>query len=116
MTKNHRRDPVHGKRVEAECVVESVRRVPIRQRVDVLVCGGGPAGVGAAIAAAREGARTLLIERHGMLGGVWTAGLLNPFFECLGRGWCVDDLTRRLERRGDREQGGPGGRARGRGH
>ncbi len=100
MARNSRQDPVHGKHLEADCVVESVRRVPIRQRVDVLVCGGGPAGVGAAIAAAREGARTLLIERHGMLGGVWTAGLLNPFFECLGRGWCVDDLTGRLERRG----------------
>jgi len=38
--------------------------------VDVLVVGGGPAGVGAAIGAARTGVRTLLLERHGFLGGI----------------------------------------------
>ncbi len=37
---------------------------------DVLVCGGGPAGLGAAIAAARSGARVLLLERYGFLGGI----------------------------------------------
>ncbi len=68
----------------------------MRGSYDVIVCGGGPAGVGAAPAAAREGARTLLIEKYGMLGGVWTAGLLNPFFECVGRGWLVDELMRKL--------------------
>jgi len=41
-----------------------------RYEVDVLVCGGGPAGVGAAIAAARAGAKTLLVERYGFFGGV----------------------------------------------
>lgn len=46
------------------------------QEVDVLVAGGGPAGVTAAIAAAREGARTLLIEQFGFLGGMATAGLV----------------------------------------
>lgn len=40
--------------------------------VDVLVCGGGPAGIGAAIAAARRGARTMLVEQQGCLGGVAT--------------------------------------------
>lgn len=43
---------------------------------DVLVCGGGPAGFSAAVSAARGGAKTLLIERNGCLGGIWTAGLL----------------------------------------
>ncbi|MEI6493260.1 MAG: FAD-dependent oxidoreductase, partial [Verrucomicrobiota bacterium] len=42
---------------------------------DVIVCGGGPAGIGAALAAARNGAKTRLIEVNGCLGGVWTAGL-----------------------------------------
>ncbi len=46
------------------------------QEVDVLVAGGGPAGVTAAIAAAREGARTLLVEQFGFLGGMATAGLV----------------------------------------
>ena len=43
---------------------------------DVLVVGGGPAGVNAAIASVRNSARTLLLERHGFLGGLLTAGLV----------------------------------------
>lgn len=45
---------------------------------DVIVCGGGPAGFIAATAAAREGAKTALIERYGFLGGMATAGFVNP--------------------------------------
>ena len=45
---------------------------------DVVVCGGGPAGVFAAIAAAREGAKVALVERFGFLGGMATAGLVMP--------------------------------------
>lgn len=47
-------------------------------RAEVIVCGAGPSGVAAAIAAARGGARTLLIERYGFVGGMATAGLVNP--------------------------------------
>lgn len=43
--------------------------------VDVLVAGGGPVGLGAAIGAARQGVRTLLVERVGFLGGVAAIGL-----------------------------------------
>lgn len=46
---------------------------------DVVVAGGGVAGVAAAVSSARMGARTLLIERYGFLGGLGTAGLVNPF-------------------------------------
>jgi len=46
---------------------------------DVLIVGGGTAGVAAAVAAGRNGADTLLIERYGFLGGTMTAGLINPF-------------------------------------
>lgn len=46
---------------------------------DVLVAGGGVAGVAAAVSAARQGAKTLLVERYGFLGGLGTAGLVNPF-------------------------------------
>ncbi|MBI5832573.1 MAG: FAD-dependent oxidoreductase, partial [Armatimonadetes bacterium] len=95
-----KRDEVHGMRIEPGAVLEAPRRTPLRADVDVLVCGAGPAGLGAALAAAREGARVLLCERWGEPGGVWTAGLLNPFFEPYGRGWVVDELRARLESAG----------------
>ncbi len=77
-------------------VAEPSRATPVAARVDVLVVGGGPAGVGAALAAAEQGANTLLIERREMLGGTWTAGLVNPFFEFQNRGWIVARLVERL--------------------
>ncbi len=46
---------------------------------DVIVAGGGLSGVAAAVAAAREGASVLLVEKYGFLGGMATAGLVNPF-------------------------------------
>ncbi len=46
---------------------------------DVVVCGAGPAGLNAAIAAARSGARTVLIERYGFIGGMSTAALVYPW-------------------------------------
>lgn len=49
---------------------------------DVIVAGGGPAGIAAAVSAAREGAKTALIERYGILGGMLTAGHVQPI---LGR-------------------------------
>ena len=49
---------------------------------DVLVVGGGPAGVCAAIAAARHGARVVLAEQGGCLGGMATRGLVGPFMTC----------------------------------
>ena len=55
------------------------RSIPLDDSWDVLVAGGGPAGCAAAIAAAREGARTLLLEAAGQLGGMGTAGLV-PWF------------------------------------
>ncbi len=55
------------------------RRVPVRHDVDVFVAGGGPAGVAAAAAAARQGARVFLAERNTCLGGMGTAGML-PLF------------------------------------
>ena len=52
-------------------------RRPTLAQVDVLVVGGGPAGIGAALGAARQGAKTLLIENHSFFGGVaaWSMGM-----------------------------------------
>lgn len=55
---------------------EPARDLPLIQEADVIVCGAGPAGVTAAITAARAGAKVKLFEWRGCLGGVWTAGLL----------------------------------------
>ena len=70
---------------------EKGRRLPVCTSVDVLVAGGGVSGFSAAVAAARNGARTLLVERNGVLGGVATAGLMiswgvrGKFFDHQGR-------------------------------
>jgi len=74
---------------------------------DVLVCGGGVAGVVAAIAAAREGASVILVEKSGMVGGMATGGLVGPFMTCFspdGKRQLVkgifDEMIRRLEEKG----------------
>ena len=58
----------------------STTGIPVVSESDVLVCGGGPAGFVAAIAAARNGARTTLLERYGFLGGMASAGMVNPIY------------------------------------
>jgi len=60
----------------ASYISEPARDLPLRKECDVLVVGGGPAGIAAATAAARNGARTVLLERYGNLGGLATGGLI----------------------------------------
>lgn len=55
-----------------DMINESARQTPVIAQTDVLVIGGGPAGLSAAIAAGRLGARTMIVERYGSLGGVLT--------------------------------------------
>ena len=80
-------------------ITERERQTPIVADVDVLVAGGGPAGVGAALSAARAGARTLLVERYGCLGGMWTTGLLNPLFDHANKGGIARELVTALKQR-----------------
>ena len=67
-----------GKGTFMRTVYEPARETPVIAEVDVCVVGGGPGGLPAAVAAARCGARTLLVERYGFLGGLATAGLVSP--------------------------------------
>ncbi|MAG36367.1 MAG: hypothetical protein CL878_09000, partial [Dehalococcoidia bacterium] len=57
------------KRMSSGTVVEPAREVPIAYEVDVAVVGAGIAGLCAALTAGRQGAKTLLIDRFGSLGG-----------------------------------------------
>ena len=60
-------------------VTEPAREVPLFGSFDVVVLGGGPAGIAAAAAAARLGAGVLLVERYGLLGGMGTAAGVTNF-------------------------------------
>jgi 2-polyprenyl-6-methoxyphenol hydroxylase-like FAD-dependent oxidoreductase len=59
-----------------QTIHEPPRETPVLKRTDVLVVGGGSAGVSAAVAAARAGAEVTLVERYGSLGGLATGGLI----------------------------------------
>ena len=61
--------------------------INVKKNYDVIVCGGGVAGVAAAVSAAQNGMSTLLLEKSNLLGGLGTLGLINLFFPmCNGRG------------------------------
>lgn len=57
-------------------IVQPAREIACFRETDVVVVGGGPAGFAAALASARTGAKTILIERYGSLGGLFTNGLV----------------------------------------
>ena len=56
---------------------EPAKEIPVSREVDVLVVGSGPAGIGAAVRAGRAGAKTMLIESQGCVGGIATAGMMS---------------------------------------
>ncbi|HEY1083543.1 MAG TPA: FAD-dependent oxidoreductase [Prosthecobacter sp.] len=80
---------------------EPAHDLPLVEDADVIVCGAGPAGVTAAITAARAGARVRLFEWRGCLGGVWTAGLLGYFLDFNKPGF-AKELRDKLDERGAR--------------
>lgn len=65
--------------MSSKTIQEPARQIPVYGEYDVAVLGGGPAGIAAAVAAARAGRRTLLIERYGFLGGMGTAAGVTNF-------------------------------------
>ena len=60
-------------------LTEPSRQTPVLGEYDVVVLGGGPAGIAAAVTAARAGRSTLLVERYGFLGGMGTAAGVTNF-------------------------------------
>jgi hypothetical protein len=87
-------------------ISEAARETPVLTETEVLVVGGGAAGTAAAIAAARTGADTMLVERHGALGGLATGGLITLLLTLddghgrqVVRGLC-QEVTERLTARG----------------
>ena len=86
---------------------EPARDVKVVAQADVVVVGGGPAGMAAALGAARNGASTILLERYNHLGGLASGGMVlvlddmwdSTFNEISVRGVCLD-LIERLDSRG----------------
>src|SRR3977135_3157654 len=71
--------PSRNPNLPPRTITEPAREVPLYGEYEVAVLGGGPAGIAAAVAAARAGRRTLLIERYGFLGGLGTAAGVTNF-------------------------------------
>ncbi len=85
-------------------IYEQEQKIPVYKEADVLVVGGGPAGLCAAVGAARGGARVVLMERYGYLGGMATGGYV-LLLDCLddGKGnvivkGMVEEMIRRLRK------------------
>lgn len=74
------------------------RKVDVLSAHDVLVVGSGPAGIAAAVSASRAGARTLLLERHGAVGGNLTLGNISPILGSVSRGTMYDEIVALLAR------------------
>jgi hypothetical protein len=81
-------------------IEEPARVTPVVDTSDVVVCGGGPAGIAAALAAAREGASVRLIESAGNLGGILTTGLLSWILDCGNKSGLMEELIDRLSAEG----------------
>ena len=94
-----------------ETIIEKEKRVPVRAKAEVIVAGGGLAGVAAAVASARAGAKTILIERNSFPGGVATAGMCCSVFNCFytpGHELIVKGLPLEIVDRLAADGGGPG--------
>jgi hypothetical protein len=87
-----------GSQEKRKLISEPERKTPVVAETDVLVCGGGFAGVAAAVSAARNGAKVLLLEKDGYLGGLCTAGLVITT-PPLDNGWNAE-IARRLQKKG----------------
>lgn len=76
--------------------IQIKRNISVKESYDVIVAGAGPAGICAAVAAARMGSRVALIERYGVIGGNLTVGHVGPVLGMVGKGTMRDELMERL--------------------
>lgn len=81
--------------------IKETLQTPVAGSYDVVVCGGGPAGVCAAIGAARCGASVLLVEEQWSLGGMWTGGFVNPLFDYANKDGLMNEIVDTLKERGE---------------
>lgn len=82
-------------------ILDPQKQIPVAAEVDVLVMGAGPAGFSAAVCSAREGAKTMLIEQTGDVGGVATTGLMSHWTGNTQGGFYEEILDRSAEAGGD---------------
>ena len=80
--------------------IEPQKELFLSKEYDVIVCGGGPAGVSAAVTAARCGVKTALIESMGCIGGIWTAGLMPWVIDCYNKQGVMAEICRRIIEKG----------------
>ena len=77
-------------------VINYTKQLKVQGTYDVVVAGSGPAGICAAVAAAREGAKVALVERYGVVGGNLTTGYVGPILGMVGKGTMRDELVELL--------------------
>ena len=76
--------------------INYTKQLQVRGTYDVVVAGSGPAGICAAVAAAREGAKVALVERYGVVGGNLTTGYVGPILGMVGKGTMRDEMVELL--------------------
>jgi len=102
-------DRMHGRtsgELAGDWFQENGRNVPVVGDFDVIVCGAGPAGFAAALASARNGASTALIELHGCVGGIWTAGMLSWILDGFNKPGIMAEVLARLAAEGNGQRFG----------
>lgn len=77
--------------------IEVKKQIPVIGEFDVIVAGAGPAGICAAMSAARQGAKVALIERFGIIGGNLTLGHVGPIMGKVSKGTMSDEINRLLK-------------------
>ena len=93
---------VNGNTTQSKIRLKNTK-IAVDDRWDVIVIGGGPAGCTAAISAAREGAKTLLIEAMGQLGGMGTAGMVPAWCPFSAKRLFIEAWRKRYSRHQEKE-------------